>query len=258
MKEFKFEGQKITMNLKHKSIECDLTKAPPFDPKLMDPSHPFYMLVKIKKHTEAYLDAITECFKVLPKGLEVLEFCGGMGLVPESLWDLIEPSRWTAVEFDQACIDARVCHRQNYEALFGDMYDPKWMTDPYIWKDPFRGPDFIHMDWPTNTLRKFWADKRVSDFMDSLFMKEPRFVGITDIECGWIHMPNHWPHYEHLFDKYRIISPYKKYPPGPERTAALREGYTEVFKLYIWDRWGYRVINRTCGGGGEYFLLEAM
>jgi hypothetical protein len=166
------------------------------------------------------------------------------------LWDLIDPYSWTAIEFDQACIDAKVCNRVGYDLRFGDMYDPKWieLEAGFV--------DFVHMDWPTNTLRKFWADKRVSDFMDRLFAKRPRFVGITDIECGWIHMPNHWPHYAELFKTYGLANPYET-EAGPTRTAALREGYTKVFKEYVLQRWGYRVINRTCGGGGEYFLLEA-
>jgi len=253
MKEFKFEGKQITMNLKHKDIVCDLTKAPPFDPKLMDPSHPFYMIVKIKKHTEAYLNAITDCFKILPKGLDVLEFCGGMGLVPESLWDLIEPNIWTAIEFDQACIDARVCHRLGYNLEYGDMYNAVWLDHPF-WKSMFREYNFVHMDWPTNTLRKFWADKKVSDFMDRLFAHQPRFVGITDIECGWIHLQNHWPHYAELFRQAGLANPWEG--PKEGRKEALREGYTTIFGEYVKDRWGYKVINRTCGGGGEYFLLE--
>src|SRR5258706_487163 len=250
MKPFQFEGKEVTLNLTHKNILSDLTKAPPFDPKLIDPSHPFYMLVKQKGQMEAYLNKVVELLKGLPKGLDVFEFCGGMGIIAEAMWDLINPHSWTGIDLDQACIDVNICHRLDYNIVYGDMYEPDWFIH---WVYP---PDntLVYMDWPTMTLRKMWNEPKVSQFMEHLAGQDglrPQYIGITDIECGWIHLPNHCPHYMRLFDIYLDID---------ERpsTTGLRNGYTAIYEGYMRERFKYQLINRTVGGGGEYFLFERM
>jgi hypothetical protein len=114
----------------------------------------------------------------------------------------------------------------------------------------------VILDWPTNTLRKFWADAQVSLFMDKLVSRSPRFIHISDIETGWIHMPNHFHHYRALL---KLIGITEESWAGEShmRAQILREGYRQIFVNYVKDRWGYNCINRTTGGGGDYFLLEA-
>ena len=247
-----FNEQEVILKLKHRDLKIDLTRGgTKYDPALMNPSHPLYMVTKLKHSTESYLNAISDLFSVLPPGLEVLEFCGGMGLVAEASWDRFQPKSWNSVELDQGCVDAWVSPRAQVQ--LGDMYDPDWLTH---WTP--EGPDLIHADWPTNTLRKFWADPTVSSWMDNVIAKRPRYLGITDIETGWIHLPNHWPHYKDLFAEIGITEEALNATDTKQRTKLLRENYQRIFDLYVQRRWGYKVINRTTGGGGEYFLMEAV
>lgn len=240
----------VTMHLRHMDLKfhIDGTK---FDKGLMNPSHPIYMFTKELTKNTKYIQASCDALAILPPKLCVLEFCAGMGVLASAAWPLIKPSVWYGVEMDQACVDNWMCEKG---AVYkGDMYDSRWLegwAKLYNWSETL-----VILDWPTNTLRKFWLDPQVSDFMDKLVKWAPKFIHISDIETGWIHMPNHWPHYRVLFD---MIGINKNSWEGEShlRAGILREGYRKIFANYVKDRWGYTCIKTTTGGGGDYFLLE--
>ena len=223
-----------TLQLKHRKIELDLTNAPAADPKLLDNGHPLRYVLKTKNATEVYLNALAELYSELPPDLEVLEFCGGIGLVAEATWDKFHPAKWHSVELDAAC--ETVWQSKRAEFLLGSMYDPEFTN---YWEPD--GADLIMIDFPSNTIPKMWREPERMDLLKRIADLKPRYWEITDVGYYWIHLANHWPLYEKRF--------------GVKPT---RGNYHELFDRFMREEYGYRVIKWTVGGGAQYFLMEAV
>lgn len=244
-----FGATDVTMHLKHMDLKFHID-GHKFDKNLMNPSHPIYMFTKELTKNTKYIQASCDALAILPHGLNVLEFCAGMGVLASAAWPLIKPRTWHGIELDQSCVDNWMC--DNASISKGDMYDHYWLDNWTQWAS--WDNTLVIMDWPTNTLRKFWDDPQVSAFMDRLVRNQPKFIHISDIETGWIHMPNHWTHYAGLFEDIGITE--KSWANEPQlRASILREGYRHIFAKYVHKRWGYTSIRTTTGGGGDYFLL---
>lgn len=229
----------MILTLKHRTIELDLTNAPAADPKLLDNGHPLRYVAKTKGATETYLNALAELYTGLPPGLEVLEFCGGIGLVAEATWDVFNPIMWKSVELDPACEPVWQSNRADF--VLGSMYDPAWV---YSWADGEEkvwGRTLVMIDFPSNTLPKMWREPERADLLKRIAENKPRYWEITDVGYYWIHLANHWPIYEKQF--------------GVKPT---RENYHELFDRFMRETYGYKVIKWTVGGGAQYFLMEAV
>lgn len=229
------------LTLKHRTIELDLTNAPAADPKLLDNGHPLRYVLKTKNATEVYLNALADLYDGLHfdpfkyEGLNVLEFCGGIGLVAEATWDRFNPSTWDSIELDPACEPVWQSKRANFH--LGSMYEPDWFAG---WDyDPEN--TLVMIDFPSNTLPKMWREEERKKLLQRVADLKPRYWEITDVGYYWIHLANHWPIYEKQF--------------GVKPT---RDNYHELFDRYMRETYGYKVIKWRVGGGAQYFLMEAV
>ena len=213
----------ITLNLAHTDLKINWEGDP--DAKLLDESHPYYLLTKTKAKTQVYLNKYRELLSDLPQGMRVQEFCGGIGLVALAVWDVLNPSSWDMIELDPSCIenhcDPRVTKHQ------GDIYE---VTDIY--------GDLITMDFPNNTLPKMWREPKRNALLHRIADSKPKFWEITDVAYYWIHLPNHWPHYIGRF--------------GMKPT---KQNYHELFDRYMRDEFGYKVFRHRTTNGAQLYLM---
>ena len=226
------------LQLKHRIIELDLTNAPAADPKLLDNGHPLRYVVKTKNATEVYLNALADLLTGLPPGLDVLEFCGGIGLVAEATWDRFHPTSWHSVELDPAC--EPVWQSQRAQFHLGSMYDPEWV-DKWDANDEEWSNTLVIMDFPSNTIPKMWREKERYNLLTHIASAKPRYWEITDVGYYWVHLKNHHPLYEGRFGK-----------------TPSKANYHELFDEFMRKEFGYKVIKWTVGGGAQYFLMEAV
>lgn len=224
------------LTLNHMNLEVNLG-GKVADPKLLNGGHPLHFVVKTKQSTEVYLNHVYDILKNLPKGLRVIELFAGVGLFPKMLWDTLEPRYWTAVELDPSCQDVYQESRARFELL--SVYDPVITFNDY---------DLVIVDNPTNTLNKMRTPGDLKNLFDRIFAARPKFVEITDVEYWWIHLPNHWPHYQADFAEFGVNE-------RPD-TKTLRAYYMPIFAKYVEDTYGYELVDERHGGGAQYFLLE--
>lgn len=189
--------------------------------------HPLYYVAKQPNATANYLEKLSSLFEDVPKGLNVFEFCGGIGLVPMACWDVMEPTSWTSVDIDPSC--AANYQEPRATPTVGSMYDCPIPSDI----------DVIVCDFPNNTLPKMWREQQRMDLLRRIADAKPRYWEITDVGYYWIHLANHWPLYEKQF--------------GVKPT---RYNYHQLFDQFMRDNYGYTVVKWTVGGGAQYFLLE--
>jgi len=220
----------IELKLKDSTLQIPLPEGVAPDPKLLDGGHPLYYLLKQPGATANYLNQVCDLLRDVPKKLEVLEFCGGIGLIPAALKPVIEWDTWETIELDPSCEKAYLLPEVKF--MLGDMYDPKW---------DFTGIDLVFMDFPSNTLPKMWREPKRAKLLRRVADAKPRYWEITDVGYYWIHLANHWPIYEKWF--------------GVKPT---RENYHQLFDGYMRETYGYKVVNWTVGGGAQYFLMEAV
>lgn len=220
----------IELKLKDSTLQIPLPEGVTPDPKLLDGGHPLYYLMKQPGATANYLNQVCDLLRDVPKGLNVLEFCGGIGLIPAALKPVIQWNEWDTIELDPSCKEAYLLPEVDFN--LGDMYNPDWNLTGY---------DLIFMDFPSNTLPKMWRQPERADLLLRVAESRPRFWEITDVGYYWIHLANHWPIYEKRF--------------GVKPT---RENYHELFDRYMRETYGYKVVNWTVGGGAQYFLMEAV
>lgn len=227
------------LQLKHRTIELDLSNAPAADPKLLDNGHPLRYVEKTKRATETYLNAFGDLLEGLPPGLNVLEFCGGIGLVAEATWDRFKPWSWDSVELDPACEPVWQSKRANLH--LGSMYDPEWVDKWDANADNHWDKTLVIIDFPSNTIPKMWREPQRFNLLTHIASAKPRYWEITDVGYYWIHLKNHWPLYEGRFNR-----------------TPTRQNYHELFDTFMREEFGYKVIKNTVGGGAQYFLMEAV
>lgn len=227
----------IELKLNHKTLHIAVPEGVVADPKLLDGGHPLYYIVKTPNATVTYLNKVAELYKgIIDKEFalsRVLEYCGGIGLIPMVLKEVINWREWATIELDPSCEKAYQCPGVNF--ILGSMYDPKNYP---IEKDKL---DLVFMDFPSNTLPKMWRDEPRAELLDAVCKAKPRYWHITDVGYYWIHLANHWPIYIERF--------------GVKPT---RENYHQLFDRFMRDNYGYTVIKWTVGGGAQYFLMESV
>lgn len=215
----------IELKLDHKTITITLPDGVVADPKLLDGGHPLGYVVKQKNATANYLSRVAELLKDIRVD-NVLEFCGGIGLIPLTLNDVIHWKKWTTVELDPACKTAYVC--PNVDFKLQNMYDPIDLT-----------ADLIFMDFPSNTIPKMWREPQRAALLKRIADSRPKYWEITDVGWYWIHLANHWPIYQARFGK-----------------QVTRENYHELFDEYMRETYGYQLVKHTLGGGAGYYLFS--
>jgi len=215
----------FTLKLAHKDLVIDWPDDATADKKLLDESHPYYLLTKTKAKTQVYLNKYRELLSGLPQGMRVQEFCGGIGLVGLATWDVLNPSSWESIELDPSCLKAHCCPGMNLK--LADIYD---VTDIH--------GELITMDFPNNTLPKMWREPKRNALLHRIADSKPKFWEITDVAYYWIHLPNHWPHYEGRF--------------GVKPTKA---NYHELFDRYMREEFGYKVYRHRTTNGAQLYLM---
>lgn len=212
------------------SIHIDLEKMGVKSPKDLPKGHPLGYLGK-KSMVETYLTRLIELFEGLPKGLDVLEYCGGVGLVARTCYDVLQPRSWVSVEWDEKCRPHWLEPRAAF--LPGDMYTSAY----YKSLDPANTLLFI--DFDTNTLAKMWREGKRYGLFQKICDWGPRYFAITDMEYYWVQFPNHWPLYIEKFG----VKPTK-------------DNYHELFDRFMRAEFNYKVTKMTVGGESQYFLME--
>lgn len=219
----------IELSLDHVALHIAVPDDVAADPHLLDGGHPLYYLFKQRNATCVYLNQIAKLYDGIGDIRDVLEYCGGVGLVPLTLVDIIKWEKWKTIELDPSCRESYQC--RGVEFILGDMYQ----------HPPDRSYDLVLMDFPTNTLAKMWREPDRQKLLGAVAASKPRYWHITDVEYFWLHMPNHWPIYQAAFGR-----------------KPTRENYHEMFDEYMRGIYGYKVIRWTVGGGAQYFLMEAV
>jgi len=218
----------VTLKLKYQDLTLTLPPGVEADPKLLDGGHPLYYCFKNPHQTEAYLNCVTELLEELPKGMDVIELCGGIGLVAACVQPLIQARRWYSIELDPACSPVFLEQPAVFPKL-EDMYTPR---DYSLY-------DLIICEFSDNTLPKMWRDKRKKKLMDDIVASEPSYIYIADVGSYWCHLENHTAAYKEFF---------------PEKPTP--QNYHEYFDMYMNLQYGYKVTKWRRGGGASYFLLE--
>lgn len=216
---------KITLKLAHRDLEITWPDDLVADAKLLDESHPYFLLTKTKAKTQVYLNKYRELLSDLPQGMRVQEFCGGIGLVALATWDVLNPKDWTAIELDKSCIAAHCC--STVKVVHGDIYEVQ---------DIFG--DLITMDFPNNTLPKMWREPQRNALLHRIADAKPKYWEITDVAYYWMHLPNHWPHYQKRFG----VIPNKR-------------NYAELFDRYMREEFGYKVFRHRTTNGAQLYLM---
>jgi hypothetical protein len=187
--------------------------------------NPLNYLVHMPAMSEKYLNIIYDMAKKLPKGCDVTDLFGGVGLFPKVMWELLQPHSWECIDLDVDCRE----YFQEPRAKFtlGNAYDARPLGQ------------IVFIDTPNGTLRT------IADNMDgrlamyrNIQREKPDHLIITDFGYYWIHLPNHHPWYEQHFGE----------KPTRER-----------YHLY-WDKWfseniGYKIANHTHGAGSGYYHM---
>lgn len=217
---------KVQLSLAHKTLDINWPDELIADAKLLDESHPYYLLTKTKAKTQVYLNKYRELLSDLPQGMRVQEFCGGIGLVGLAVWDVLNPVSWESIELDPGCIAAHCCPQ--IKTILGDIYDPTIKVTG----------ELVTMDFPNNTLPKMWREPGRNELLHRIADAKPKFWEITDVAYYWIHLPNHWPHYERRFG----VKPTKL-------------NYHELFDRYMREEFGYKVFRHRTTNGAQLYLM---
>jgi hypothetical protein len=174
---------------------------------------------------ETYLNIIYDMSKDLPKGQDVTDLMGGIGVFAKVLWPLLEPKSWTLIEIDPQCKQ----YVQERRCVFklASAYDNPTLSS------------IVYIDQASGTLRTI-ADNMDGrkGMYDAIKAQRPEHVIITDFGYYWIHLPNHHAWYIANFGE----------KPDKKR-----------YHLY-WDEWfqknlNYKIHEFRTGAGSQYFHM---
>ena len=217
----------INLSIGDRTLPITVPEGVTADPNLLDGGHPLYYVLKNRRQTETYVSRVCELLSVVPKGLQVLEYCAGIGLIAAANWDQLSPTKWVGVELDKSCEALLLEPRMEFH--IGDMY-----------KAPIpEGTELIICEFSNNTLPKMWREQKRMELLRRIADFHPRYWYIADVGYYWIHLANHWPLYEKQF--------------GVKPT---RDNYHELFDQFMREHYGYKITKWTVGGGAQYFLME--
>ena len=218
----------ITLTINGTPLQINIPNGVVADPKLLDGGHPLYYVVKNRKQTETYVSRVCELLADLPKGLQVLEYCAGIGLIAAANWDHLAPSKWVGVELDESCKPLLLESRMDFR--IGDMYEC----------DIPDGTELVICEFSNNTLPKMWREPKRASLLRRIADFKPKYWYIADVGYYWIHLTNHWPIYWKQFG-----------------VQVSRKNYHELFDRFMRENYGYKVAKWTVGGGAQYFLLTS-
>ena len=221
--------ENIELQLDHIKLSINVDSGATANPALLNPGHPLHYVRKMKASTIVYLNKVCELYRDVGTLKKVVEYCGGIGLIPIALKPLIHWESWRTVELDPACEPCYQCPEADF--ILGSMYNP------FLY--PETGLDLVIMDHPTNTLPKMWREPDRVKLLKATADAKPRYWHITDVGYYWIHLANHWPIYQERFG-----------------VQVTRMNYHELFDRFMRENYGYKVVKWTVGGGAQYFLLE--
>jgi len=161
----------------------------------------------------------------LPKGMDVLDMFGGVGLLARDMWDTLQPLTWTCLEADVSLKDKVVEPRVKF--LHGDAFTTLLRADLYI-IDPDRC-----------TLNQIWKEQKWATLLNRL-SDTGRPILMQEYGAYWCHLPNQIPLYEKL--------------SGGERIT--RQTYPALFQRKMAERFDLKVLKSTQGLGSTYYLME--
>lgn len=188
--------------------------------------HPFGYILSHHAMAEGYVNLIYDMIKDLPKGMDVTDLMGGIGVFPKVFWNVLQPKSWISVEIDNEC--KQYFQEPRAQFFLGNAYNY-----------PIDG-DLVFIDMPNGTLRTIAEDMDGRLLMwHHIRSARPRYVQVTDHGYYWVHLPNHAPWYQKTFGQ-----------------KATKDNY-HIF----WDKWmreniGYKVVNEKHGFHSQYFTME--
>jgi len=215
----------VSLELAHTTLHLKWPDNFVADRKVYPVSHPLNYVINYKNSTCDYLSKISSVLIGLPRDLNVVEYCGGIGLVSLAVKDALRPASWRCIDLDPTCGPMFMNPDATFEV--GNMFD----ANPI-------GADMVVLDAPTNTLPKMWREPKRAAMLRRIADAKPRFWEITDVAHYWIHLANHWPIYQERF--------------GCKPT---RDNYPMLFDRFMRETYGYTVIKHAVGGGAAYFLM---
>lgn len=190
--------------------------------------HPFGYILKYPAMAQGYVNIIYEMSKALPKGQDVTDLMGGIGVFPLVFWDLLQPKSWTSVEIDPEC-------RQYYQ-------QPKAKFHCANAYDYTGLGDIVYIDMPNGTIRT------IADNMDgrrrmweNIARERPKHVMVTDHGYYWVHLPNHHPWYVEHF--------------GMKPTKA---NYAYFWGVWMRENIGYVIAEEQHGFNSQYFHMRPL
>lgn len=217
---------RVDLRLKHGTFQLEIDDSKLPDKALSNGGHPLNF-VKLPA-TVTYLNNIHDLLGNLPKGMKVVDLFAGIGMFPRILWDSLQPSSWTSVELDPACVG--MFQEPRAQVVIGDVFK---------YRD-FAGADLVICDFGTNTILKVMRNELGrNDLFQRIAEARPRYWEITDVGYYWIHLANHWPPY------------IKRFGEQPHR-----DRYHVYFDQFMRDAFDYKVTDYKTGGGCQNFLLE--
>jgi hypothetical protein len=192
--------------------------------------HPSYYFSKALKQTEIYLDCVYALLeKIAPLRGSVVELCGGLGIFPTILWDLLKPTKWTAYDWDSWC----EANYQSKKAQF-QLRDVTTLTAKEL------KAKLVLFDAESNTLSKLINGHELySPVVGNIVAAKPTYMEITDVGSYWCHLPNHHPIYRRYFNR-----------------VPTKDSYHEFMALYYRKEYGRELIAHTRGGGAGYYLFK--
>jgi hypothetical protein len=225
--------KEYVLRLKHTTLKVPMPEGWDTESKVgVDGGHPSRWL-----HwpcTLDYLNDMHDLVAPVPKGVRVLDICGGLGIVGASMWDHLEPRRWTVIDIDPVMTANNILRdRPGVKILTMSMYD---------YKEPIT-EDLVILDFNSLTLGKLlrgekeWQPMRT--FHSRISRQRPKFWEVTDVGPYWVHLKNHHRPYLEYFG-----------------VAPTRENYPDLMAQYYRKEHGYQLINHRVSSGAGFFLFQ--
>ena len=161
----------------------------------------------------------------LPKNMDVLDLFGGVGLLAQKMWPVLEPRSWVCLEADVGLKDQLLEPRAKF--VYGDAFTTLLRADLYI------------IDPDKCTLNKIWKEQRWANLLGRLAATK-RPILMQEYGAYWCHLPNQKPLYEQLSGG----------------TPVGRLNYPELFARKMADWFDIKIQKWSQGLGSTYYLME--
>lgn len=201
------------------------------------PSHPLMFVTKMHDSTETYLNCAYDLLRHWPKGMNITELFGGIGIFAKMLWPTLEPASYTVVDLDPNCKLYSQEPRANYIT-----------ANAHSFRD--LSEEAVIVEIPTGTIRTLAEnmDGRKQLF-DRIKEVRPKHLQVTDCGYYWVHLQNHKPWYVANYGK---MFGFDESITGRELRDIYHFFYADWFKKNM----GYEVLGHRTGGGAQYYSME--